>query len=93
MTSNFSPRRVSLRLVHPGPSADDHAAADFYDRTITAVWRLATSLYPTDVRCASDAVVEAYRAVWDAGPQARDQAALLHALVTGYRISTTPVPA
>ena len=102
MTSKFMVGRRHLRVI-PGPSdvaAGDlgldsamQEAAAFYDRTITAAWRLAVSLYDHDVRRASDAVVDAYRQVWPTGPAGRHQAALLHALVTSARHGRDPVPA
>ena len=91
MTSNFTAGRRHLRVI-PGPTAADEAAA-FYDRTITAAWRLALNLYDHDARRASDAVVDAYRQVWPSGPAGRHQAALLHALVTSARRGLDPVPA
>ena len=93
MVLKFS-RRVPLRVVGPSDAVDpvDEAAA-FYDRTITAAWRLALRLYDQDERRAGDAVVDAYRAAWLAGPAHRDQAWLLHALVAGTRDSLDPVPA
>lgn len=93
-------RERPLRLVRSRPSAPAATApsfeaevAAFYDRTITAVWRLALSLYAADHRRASDAVIEAYRTAWTAGPASRNQAALLHALVMGSRAGHDPVPA
>ena len=91
MTLNMALRRAPLRLVSPAPDPVDAAVAAFYDRTITAAWRLATALYAADTRRASSAVVEAYRDVWVTGQ--RDQAALLHALVLGARADHDPVPA
>ena len=92
MTLNMALRRAPLRLVSPAPDPVDAAIVELYDRTITAVWRLATTLYAGDTRAASAAVVDAYRDVWAAG--ARDQASLLHALVTGARAGhDDPVPA
>ena len=90
MPFNFT-GRAPLTLVE-SPAAVDEAAA-FYDRTITAAWRLALRLHDGDARRASDAVVDAYRVTWQAGPARRDQAWLLHALVTGSRRSLDPVPA
>lgn len=91
MTLNLRPGRAPLRLVSQVPDPVEAAVAEFYDRTITAAWRLATTLYAGDTRRASSAVVEAYRDVWIAG--ARDQASLLHALVMGARAGRDPVPA
>ena len=91
MTLNTALRRVPLRLVSPAPDPAEAAVAEFYDRTITAAWRLATALYAADTRAASSAVVDAYRDVWLSG--ARDQASLLHALVLGARLDTDPTPA
>lgn len=88
MVSKFS-RRGSLRAVESLPAVDEAAA--FYDRTIPAAWRLALHLHGQDPRRAGDAVVDAYREVWAAGPAQRHQAALLHALVTAAR--REPVPA
>ena len=91
MTLNMAVRRAPLRLVTSAPDPAEAAVAEFYDRTITAAWRLATALYAADTRRASSAVVDAYRDVWVAG--ARDQASLLHALVQGARADHDPVPA
>ena len=90
MVLNFS-RRVDLRVVETTAAVDEAAA--FYDRTIIAAWRLALRLYDGDARRASDAVVDAYRVTWQAGPTHRDQAWLLHALVAGSRDSLDPIPA
>ena len=90
MSFKFS-GRVPLTLVE-SPDVVDEAAA-FYDRTITAAWRLALRLYDGEPRRASDAVVDAYRVTWQAGPDRRDQAWLLHALVAGARDSLDPIPA
>ena len=90
MTSNSCVSRGHLRLVPPPRPADEAAA--FYDRTIRAAWCLALHLHDRDTRRAGDAVVEAYRSVWAAGPGARDQAALLHALVISTRRGRDPLP-
>ena len=91
MTLKSAVRRAPLRLVSPAPDPVDARVAEFYDRTITAAWRLAIALYAGETRAASAAVVDAYRDVWTAG--ARDQASLLHALVMGARTDHGPVPA
>lgn len=90
MTSNFQAPTTSRRAT-PATHVDE--AESFYNRTVTAAWRLAVNLYDHDVRCASDAVVDAYRSVWAQGPEHRHQAALLHALVAGARDTRAPVPA
>lgn len=99
MTSMIA-RERPLRLVRSRPAAPTAPAPSFeaevtafYDRTITAAWRLSLSLYAGDHRRASDAVIEAYRAAWSSGPAGRTQVALLHALVIGSRADHDPVPA
>lgn len=98
MTSMIA-RERPLRLVRSRPfsaaaatPSSEAEIAAFYDRTITAAWRLALSLYAADARRASDAVIDAYRLVWTTGPAGRTQAALLHALVTGARPVPAPLP-
>lgn len=92
MTLKIFEGRPALRLVSPAePSVFEAAVAEFYDRTITAAWCVATALYPDDVRRASDAVVEAYRTAWFT--DGRDQNSLLRALVVGFRAKDDPVPA